>query len=222
MKKLATENLLIGAHEDGELPIKRSQAASEVVAAVAHQLSGPLTALLLYVGDINLACDRLPIDENERRSLKTTAEHALHEAERACALIQQIAEACATPLPGAIALADGRDIIAWWSRTTAAAGRATDVDPVAANASYRLLTPREQEVLQLISQGLTNKEGALRLNIGPRTFESHRARIMRKFKAKNAAGLVRMVLQVDQTGDGSRTRPAASPEPCHANSEAAE
>jgi FixJ family two-component response regulator len=32
------------------------------------------------------------------------------------------------------------------------------------------------------------------MQIGPRTFESHRARVMRKFGAKNGADLVRMVL----------------------------
>jgi DNA-binding CsgD family transcriptional regulator len=32
------------------------------------------------------------------------------------------------------------------------------------------------------------------MQIGPRTFESHRARVMRKFGARNAADLVRMAL----------------------------
>jgi DNA-binding CsgD family transcriptional regulator len=56
------------------------------------------------------------------------------------------------------------------------------------------LTKREREVLSLISEGYSNKRGALRMGISPRTFESHRAEIMRKLAARNAADLVRLVL----------------------------
>jgi DNA-binding CsgD family transcriptional regulator len=49
-------------------------------------------------------------------------------------------------------------------------------------------------VLGHVSQGCSNKQGAIRMQIGPRTFESHRARVMRKLGAKNGADLVRMVL----------------------------
>jgi len=57
-----------------------------------------------------------------------------------------------------------------------------------------LLTPREREVLGYVSQGCSNKQGAARMQIGPRTFESHRARLMRKLGARNTADLVRMTL----------------------------
>jgi two-component system, LuxR family, response regulator FixJ len=56
------------------------------------------------------------------------------------------------------------------------------------------LTPREREVLSQIAGGASNKEAGRRLNISPRTVEVHRARIMDKLKAKNAADLVRIVL----------------------------
>lgn len=56
------------------------------------------------------------------------------------------------------------------------------------------LTPREREVLGHIAGGASNKEAGRRLNISPRTVEVHRARIMDKLKAKNAADLVRIVL----------------------------
>jgi DNA-binding CsgD family transcriptional regulator len=45
-----------------------------------------------------------------------------------------------------------------------------------------------------IAGGASNKEAGRRLNISPRTVEVHRARIMDKLKAKNAADLVRIVL----------------------------
>ncbi len=56
------------------------------------------------------------------------------------------------------------------------------------------LTRREREVLSLISEGYSNKQGALRMRISPRTFESHRAEAMRKLGARNTADLVRTAL----------------------------
>jgi DNA-binding CsgD family transcriptional regulator len=61
-------------------------------------------------------------------------------------------------------------------------------------AGNKPLTRREREVLNLISEGCSNKEGALRMRISPRTFESHRAEAMRKLGARNTADLVRAAL----------------------------
>jgi two-component system, LuxR family, response regulator FixJ len=57
-----------------------------------------------------------------------------------------------------------------------------------------LLTRREREVLQEITGGASNKEAGRILGISPRTIEVHRARIMEKLGARNAADLVRIVL----------------------------
>jgi two-component system response regulator FixJ len=56
------------------------------------------------------------------------------------------------------------------------------------------LSPRQQEVLDLVVQGLANKEIALRLQISPRTVENYRAWAMEKMGAKNLADLVRKAL----------------------------
>jgi DNA-binding CsgD family transcriptional regulator len=56
------------------------------------------------------------------------------------------------------------------------------------------LTPREREVLREICAGAANKEIGRKLAISPRTVEVHRARIMAKIGARNAADLVRIVL----------------------------
>ena len=53
---------------------------------------------------------------------------------------------------------------------------------LSSGADQKPLTKREREVLRLISEGHSNKEGALRMNISPRTFESHRAEAMRKLE----------------------------------------
>jgi len=52
------------------------------------------------------------------------------------------------------------------------------------------LTPRERAVLQLIAEGLSNKEAAEMLSISPATVETHRARLMQKLDVRNTAGLV--------------------------------
>ena len=56
------------------------------------------------------------------------------------------------------------------------------------------LTRREQQVATLIADGASNKEAGRRLGISPRTVELHRAHVMEKLGARNAADLVRIVL----------------------------
>ena len=56
------------------------------------------------------------------------------------------------------------------------------------------LTPREREVLELITNGQSNKEAGRQLGISPRTIEVHRARVMDKLGARNTADLMRIVL----------------------------
>jgi len=59
---------------------------------------------------------------------------------------------------------------------------------------HDLLTSRERDVLGAIASGSSNKQAGRELGISPRTIEVHRARIMEKLGAKNAADLVRIVL----------------------------
>ena len=56
------------------------------------------------------------------------------------------------------------------------------------------LTNREREVLTHIAEGLCNKEIACRLNIGTRTVETHRERLMRKLDIHSIAGLTRFAV----------------------------
>jgi len=61
---------------------------------------------------------------------------------------------------------------------------------------YDSLTPREQEVLQLVTLGKANKVMAGDLGVSQRTVEIHRARVMEKMGAQSLAQLVRMVLEL--------------------------
>jgi FixJ family two-component response regulator len=54
------------------------------------------------------------------------------------------------------------------------------------------LTPREREVLALVSSGLMNKQVAAELGLAEITVKLHRGHIMRKMGAKSLADLVRM------------------------------
>ena len=56
------------------------------------------------------------------------------------------------------------------------------------------LTRREREVLAQFSSGASNKEAGRQLGISPRTIEDHRANIMKKLGARNAADLIRIVM----------------------------
>ena len=60
------------------------------------------------------------------------------------------------------------------------------------------LTRREREVLQQFTAGASNKEAGRTLGISPRTIEDHRANIMKKLGAKNAADLVRIVMSAQR------------------------
>ena len=57
------------------------------------------------------------------------------------------------------------------------------------------LTPREVEVLQLICDGLSNKEIAVRLGLSANTVAVHRARIMNTLDVHKTAELVMYALQ---------------------------
>ncbi len=69
---------------------------------------------------------------------------------------------------------------------------------------YASLTPREQEVLVLVTDGRANKVMAGDLGLSQRTIEIHRARVMEKMGARSVAQLVRMTLDLG-IGDASAT-----------------
>jgi two-component system, LuxR family, response regulator FixJ len=56
------------------------------------------------------------------------------------------------------------------------------------------LTPREYEVMSMVTDGKSNKEIATALGVSAKTVEVHRARVMDKMRADSLAELVRMVL----------------------------
>lgn len=57
------------------------------------------------------------------------------------------------------------------------------------------MSPRERDVLIGVAEGLSNKEVAARLNIGVRTVDTHRERLIRKLNIRSTAGLTRFAVK---------------------------
>lgn len=58
----------------------------------------------------------------------------------------------------------------------------------------RSLSKREEEILKLISKGLTNKEIADTLFLSPKTVDNHRTNLMKKLGVHNVTALVRYAI----------------------------
>jgi DNA-binding CsgD family transcriptional regulator len=175
--------------EIARLSAAHTRALDEAVATVARQLNGPMTALLLYMGEIKQHSHQFAQVAGKKGYLQQVVENALQQTERVCAMIKQIADTHESP-----AVAQGRKGgRRAHSRLTQVGARTPGV-MFASDTDQKPLTRREREVLSLISEGCSNKQGALRMLISPRTFESHRAGAMRKLGARNTADLVRSAL----------------------------
>lgn len=74
---------------------------------------------------------------------------------------------------------------------------------VEARTKLAMLTARENEVLDWLVAGSSNKEIARELQISPRTVEIHRANMMTKLDANHAADAVRIRLEAAMGGVGS-------------------
>jgi two-component system, LuxR family, response regulator FixJ len=72
------------------------------------------------------------------------------------------------------------------------------------------LTPREREVLALVTSGKANKVMAADLGLSQRTVEIHRASVMEKMDASSLAQLVRMMMDLEETDGVQRSRGSAS------------
>ena len=165
----------------------RARATDGAEAEIARQLNGALTALLLYMNEIKQHSHQLAQTSGNRVYLQQVVENAIQQTERVCAMVKQLSTNHPAPHP------DSKP----GTESQVARSRDAERRPrvmFASQSGQKPLTKREREVLGLISEGCSNKQGALRMNISPRTFESHRAEAMRKLGARNTADLVRKAL----------------------------
>ena len=63
-------------------------------------------------------------------------------------------------------------------------------------STYDSLTPREQEVMQLVVAGMLNKQIGLKLGISEITVKAHRGKMMQKMKAESVADLVKAAMKL--------------------------
>ena len=169
-----------------QLSVARARATEEAEVAIARQLNGPLTALLLYMNEIKQHSHQFSEAPGNRVYLQQVVDNAVQQLERVCTVVKQMSDKHP-------ALASESDRKHAQADRAKEGGRTAGV-MFASESGQKPLTKREREVLSLISEGCSNKQGALRMHISPRTFESHRAEAMRKLGARNTADLVRKAL----------------------------
>src|SRR6187397_2043685 len=79
-------------HEIVQFSAARARAMDEAGAAVARQLNGPLTALLLYMNEIKQHSHQFSKAPGNRLYLQQVVENALQQTERVCGLVKQMSD----------------------------------------------------------------------------------------------------------------------------------
>ncbi|MGL4287475.1 MAG: response regulator transcription factor, partial [Phreatobacter sp.] len=80
-------------------------------------------------------------------------------------------------------------------RAKAMAGAAKAAEAAEARALLAKLTPREREVLDMVSRGFATKDIAETLALSPRTVDTHRAHLAEKLGTTSVAEMVRLMLE---------------------------
>lgn len=102
-----------------------------------------------------------------------------------------------------VAVHEGREYFTARVTQQLSVGLRKEIEDEQLKARLESLTPRETEVLLHVAEGLTNREIGEKLEISPRTVETHRERVMDKLRIRTVAGLTRFVVEngLDQTTD---------------------
>jgi DNA-binding NarL/FixJ family response regulator len=92
-------------------------------------------------------------------------------------------------------------------RMNARQNRREERDGPGRNDASRI-TPRESEVLQLVAEGLVNKQIADEMRISIKTVEKHRQKVMNKLNIHGTAGLTRYAIEAGITQSCGELKPA--------------
>lgn len=74
-------------------------------------------------------------------------------------------------------------------------GKRESSEPLARSSQKIPLSKREQEILTMIANELTNEEIAEKLSLSKRTVDTHRQNMINKLQVKNTAGLIKYAIQ---------------------------
>jgi DNA-binding NarL/FixJ family response regulator len=171
-----------------QLSAARSRAAEEAGAAVARQLNGPLTALLLYMNEIKQHSHQLSQGSGNRLYLQQVVENALQQTERVCALVKQMSDN--HPASDAVRK-QGSEGQAGHS----ADGARRPGLMLTPGAGQKPLTRREREVLSLMTSGLANTQIAAALRLGEGTVRNHVSNILAKLGVTDRTKAVLVALR---------------------------
>ncbi|MDA0328303.1 MAG: response regulator transcription factor [Gemmatimonadetes bacterium] len=94
-----------------------------------------------------------------------------------------------------VAVHEGREYFTARVTQQISVGLRQEIEEEQLRGRVESLTRRETEVLRLVAEGLTNREIGDRLEISPRTVETHRERVMGKLRIRTVAGLTRFVVE---------------------------
>lgn len=78
-------------------------------------------------------------------------------------------------------------------------GESSPKESLRGRSKRNILTPRQQETLKLLVEGMTNKQIADILKISVKTVDAHRASIMTRLQIHSLAGLVKYAIRTGLT-----------------------
>ena len=104
-----------------------------------------------------------------------------------------VKSADAAELELAIRAASRGDV--WLSPSVSRSVVRSMLEKSAPDEPFEILTPRQREVLQLVAEGLTNREIGARLDVSVKTVDTHRTSLMRKLDLHDAQALTRLAIR---------------------------
>lgn len=158
-------------HRSELAPVAHPATMDEMAAGLDHELNQPLDAISNFAQG---AIRQLEAGGLDRDALLGVLRDIAQESQRAAEII--------------------RGLMVHRAVTSDAANRARQASRPDIGPQRALLTPREQEVMDLLVQGKSVKQIAVELGVGFPTAARHRSRVLEKMHVDNDVELVRLVL----------------------------
>jgi DNA-binding CsgD family transcriptional regulator len=161
--------------------------------AMMRQFRTALNTLLFYLRNPNEKMENSNGAEAAPNSLRELTEITLRETTRVAELLSRLEWDAKASTGALISVATDRERRHSWDQKRNLQSASSATSP-GGSSCRSVLSPREREVLALVVGGSSSRVGGPQLGISNRTFEVHRANIIKKLGAKNTADLVRLVM----------------------------